>query len=128
MPIKLPAVPNSDISGVIGLGGTTATMLDPSRTDMRNFSHPHVPHALGHNGSGEPTAVDAGTIAYTQAENRELRAEVDRLRADRDRLAGIHQQILDLLGTHNPDRLLHDLRNLLNERALFKALADTLPD
>ena len=127
MPTEMPAIPNPDIHGMIGLGATTATMLDPSRTDMRNVPHSDLPHPLGHNGDGDP-ATDPGMIAFTQAENRELRAEVDRLRADRDRLAGIHQQILDLLGTHNPDRLLHDLRNLLNERALFKALADTLPD
>ena len=126
MPTELPALPNSDIPGVIGLCGTAATMLDPSRTDMRNL-HPRDVHPLGPNGNADP-ATDPGTIAFTQAENRELRAEVDRLRADRDRLADIHQQIMDLLGTHNPDRLLHDLRNLLNERALFKALADTLPD
>ena len=31
---------------------------------------------------------------------------------------------MDLLGTRPPERLLHDLRNLLNERELFKALAD----
>ena len=80
MPIELPAVPNSDIPGVIGLGGASATMLDPSRTDMRNL-HSLGHHPLGHNGHGNGDPVpDAGTIAFTQAENRELRAEVDRLR------------------------------------------------
>ena len=47
----------------------------------------------------------------------QLRAEVAHLR-DRER------QILELLNIQSPDRLMHDLRNLLNEVQLLRILAD----
>src|SRR5579863_8191637 len=65
-----------------------------------------------------------GELTYVTAEIRDLRAEVDRLRAERDRLLEMHSRVLELLGTDRPDRLVHDLRNVLNERALFRALAE----
>ena len=58
------------------------------------------------------------------AENRELRAEMEQLRADRVRMLDRQKQIMELLGTSNPERLIHDLRNLLNERALLRALSE----
>ena len=47
----------------------------------------------------------------------QLRSEVARLR-DRER------EILELLNVQSPDRLMHDLRNLLNEVQLLRILAD----
>ena len=32
--------------------------------------------------------------------------------------------MMKLLGAASPDKLIHDLRNVLNERELFKALLD----
>lgn len=58
------------------------------------------------------------------AENRELRAEMEQMRADRGRMLDRQKQIMELLGTNNPERLIHDLRNLLNERALLRALSE----
>jgi hypothetical protein len=68
----------------------------------------------------------AGELAYVTAEIRDLRAEVERLRAERDRLLEVQSEVLGLLGTDRPDRLLHDLRNVLHERALYRALAETV--
>ncbi len=47
----------------------------------------------------------------------ELRAEVQRLR-ERE------QQIAELLNTKSPEKILHDLRNLLNEVQLLRILAE----
>ena len=47
----------------------------------------------------------------------ELRAEIEALR-DRER------QIAELLNAKSPDRILHDLRNLLNEVQLLRILAE----
>ena len=58
------------------------------------------------------------------AENRELRAEVEQLRGERARMLDRQNQAMELLGTKNPERLIHDLRNLLNERALLRALSE----
>jgi len=87
---------------------------------------PAQPHPEGLSSRGQVSS--AGELAFLTAENRDLKAEVDRLRADRDRLNDTQRRIMELLGTRAPDRILHDLRNVLNERELFKALADTLED
>ncbi len=33
------------------------------------------------------------------------------------------RKIMELLGTKSPDQILHDLRNILNEKELFRVLA-----
>ena len=66
----------------------------------------------------------AGARAYDTAQIRDLRLEVDRLRTERAKLLDTHQQIMALLGTRSPDKVIHDLRNLLNERDLYRTLCD----
>jgi hypothetical protein len=110
MPSELTHLSSSDLTGLIGL------------SDPMHHAHqqPDRSEPVSHL---EPQA-SPGQIAYTTAELRELRCEADRLRAERDALLDRQRQVMDLLGTRAPERLLHDLRNLLNERELFKALAD----
>jgi hypothetical protein len=60
------------------------------------------------------------------AELHELRAQLELLRAERNRLIDTQRQIMALLGVKSPDKLLHDLRNVLNERDLLKALVDPM--
>jgi hypothetical protein len=62
------------------------------------------------------------------AENHELRAEVERLRSERARMADLQNRLMEAIGSKSPDRLVHDVRNVLNERELYRALADTIPD
>lgn len=66
----------------------------------------------------------AGEYAALLAENRELRAEIDRLRTERAPLVTTQQQVMQLLGTRSPERILHDLRNVLNDNQLLKTLVD----
>jgi hypothetical protein len=63
-------------------------------------------------------------LAMQAAQIHELRAEVEHLRGERDRLADRQRQIAELLKSTNPDKIVHDLRNLLNEVQLYKMLAD----
>lgn len=65
-------------------------------------------------------------IAFVLAQNKELQAEVEQLRAERNRLADTQRRIMDLLSSRSPDKVVHDLRNVLNERDLLKALIDQL--
>ena len=109
MPYELTQVSHPDLPGLIGLGDPMIHANDQRHTESPSHLEP------------QPSP---GQIAYATAEIRELRGEVDRLRADREMLLDRQRQIMDLLGTRAPERLLHDLRNLLNERELFKALAD----
>jgi len=53
----------------------------------------------------------------------QLHAIIEGLRAENARLVDREEKIVELLGAQNPERIIHDLRNLLNERELLKALA-----
>jgi len=64
----------------------------------------------------------AAHVTALVAQNRELRAELDQIRAERNRLADTQVKIMELLKVKSPDKLLHDIRNVLNERELLKAL------
>lgn len=85
------------------------------------------PHSTYPADAPSPEGMSPGAqIASTLAENRELRAEVEQLRAERNRLMETQRRIMELIGAPSPDKLVHDLRNVLNERALLKALVDEL--
>jgi hypothetical protein len=75
--------------------------------------------------SHDPTPFQA-KMSSILAENRELRAELESLKADRARMAEILSRLAEVLGSKSPDRLVHDVRNVLNERELYRALADTI--
>ena len=66
-----------------------------------------------------------GQMASILAENKELRAELEAIRAERARMAEILSRLAEVLGSKSPDRLVHDVRNVLNERELYRALADS---
>ncbi len=69
---------------------------------------------------GDP--APAAHVTALVAQNRELRAELDHIRAERNRLIETQARIMELLNVKSPDKLLHDIRNVLNERELLKAL------
>ena len=47
------------------------------------------------------------------------------MRAELDRLRQRETQIMALIGCKTPEKLLHDLRNVLNELQLLRMLAET---
>jgi hypothetical protein len=47
--------------------------------------------------------------------------ELDALRADLKRLLDQQQELMQLLGTKRPEKLVHDVRNLLQERMFLEA-------
>ena len=98
---------------MFGLGRTAVDRPTPP---------PHPPQA--ETSSAAPETPPPHLIATIMAEAVELRAQMEQLRAERHRLLETQQRVMELLGTGSPERILHDLRNLLNERNLFKALAD----
>lgn len=73
----------------------------------------------------DPSNVDApAQQAQMKAEMADLRGEVERVRAERDRLRDRELQIMTLIGAAQPEHIIHDLRNVLNERSLLRALAN----
>jgi len=80
----------------------------------------------GSTGTGSDDDLTAVNIVSLVARNRELQAQIEQFRAERNRLIETERWIMELLGTQTPDKLVHDLRNLLNERDLLKALIDRL--
>ena len=95
-----------------------------TRSDAAQFPTPGVllPEALGL--SDAPVDVPA-RLAQQAAQLNELRAEAEQLRADRDRLLVQQRQIAELLKSTQPDKLINDLRNVINELQLYKMIADT---
>jgi hypothetical protein len=65
-----------------------------------------------------------GARASDTAETRDLRLELGRLRAERDKLLDTQRQVMELLNSRSPEKILHDLRNALNERELYRAVAN----
>src|SRR3712207_2875927 len=87
------------------------TGLIPGTTNpLMQADHPHPNHASPSR-PAQRAIPSPPEIAYVTAETRELRGEVERLRAERERMVNVQQEIMQLLGTKNPDKILHDLRN-----------------
>jgi hypothetical protein len=51
-----------------------------------------------------------------------LREENRRMQAERERWEKTEREVMQLLGTQNPQKIIHDLRNVLNELSLLQAL------
>ena len=83
---------------------------------------PAPPNSRDEN-AAKPQSSPAYVISL-QAENHQLRAEVEQLRAERARLFERQRRMMELLGTTTAEHLIHDLRNVLNERQLLRTLAD----
>jgi hypothetical protein len=73
----------------------------------------------------DPTSLQAHFAALL-AENQELRAQLEQARTERSRMADILSQLTEVLRSKSPDKLVHDVRNVLNERELYRALADSI--
>jgi hypothetical protein len=71
-------------------------------------------------------ASPGGQITFVLAENQELKGQIEQLRSERTRWLETQRRMMDLLHTASPDKLVHDLRNLLNERDLLKTLVDAM--
>ena len=77
--------------------------------------------------SDAPNTVSGGEqTERLLAENAELRTQLEQLRHERGRWIESQRRIMELLGTSAPERIPHDLRNLLNERDLLKTLVDQM--
>lgn len=57
---------------------------------------------------------------------RQIQEENQRLKADLARYEKVHDEMVMLLKAKSPNHLVHDLRNVLNELALLKAVAGEL--
>jgi hypothetical protein len=75
---------------------------------------------------GDPGTDDFPTVsvAALMVENAGLRSELASVHLERTKLAETQQRIMELLHVDSPDRLVHDIRNVLNERSLLKALIE----
>ena len=62
--------------------------------------------------------------AGSQAGLEQVRLEVQRLRHEQAVLLEQQRAIMELIGTKNPEKIVHDLRNVLNERNLLRTLTE----
>jgi len=56
-------------------------------------------------------------------EKERLAEELEQVRREWERFGKIQEEMVALLKAKTPDRILHDLRNVLNELTLLKAVA-----
>ena len=63
-------------------------------------------------------------LSSLTAENHQLRAELDQVRAERNQVLEAQRRMMELLRCRDPGKLVHDLRNVLNERDLLRALCE----
>lgn len=75
---------------------------------------------LDHTRASHAPATDAGAdrdslSAASAAE------DLPAMRAELDRLRNQQRELMELLGTTRPDKVLHDVRNLLQERIFLEA-------
>ncbi len=103
------------------LGGSTFTPQTPLNSEGSRPESGRMDHADPHD-----SAAHQAQMSALRAENRELRAELECLKAERARMADILARLTEVLGSKSPDKLVHDVRNVLNERELYRALADTI--
>ena len=50
--------------------------------------------------------------------------DLARLRAERDELRATLDQIAQVIGAKSPDKIVHDVRNVMNELGLLRKLAE----
>jgi hypothetical protein len=74
----------------------------------------------------DPADSSGAQLTSLAAEICDLKAQLEQLRSERGKWMEIQRRMMELLHTTAPEKLVHDLRNLLNERDLLKTLVDQL--
>jgi len=71
----------------------------------------------------ESTSQSNGIVGFGAplVPNVDSSSELERMRAELDKLQAQQQELMKLLGTTRPDRIVHDVRNLLQERMFLEA-------
>ena len=57
-------------------------------------------------------------------ENKRLRQQVEALTAERDRMEGVEREMMELVKAPSREKILHQLRNILNELVLLQAMTE----
>jgi len=57
-------------------------------------------------------------------ENSSLKAQIQELESSRDRWLHTQREVIKLIDAPSPEKILHSLRNVLNELTLLRAMAD----
>lgn len=77
--------------------------------------------------NGSPPSASARCQHQSdQPAANDLHSQLTLANAERRRLGEQIQSVMDLIGCTEPERLIHDLRNVLNERALLKSLVEAM--
>lgn len=61
-------------------------------------------------------------LAVALAESQTRCAQLAQVQNERDCLLESQRQIMELIGSRSAEKIVHDLRNILNERALLRSL------
>jgi hypothetical protein len=103
-----------------------------SRSDVVDSSH-SLPELSPHSAGcfivpTSDTSTDnlfTAQLAALRANIAQLEADLEQARAERTRLGDRQARIMQLVGNTQPEHLIHDIRNILNERELLRTLMAT---
>ena len=90
--------------------------LTATAVDIHGANAPHT-----HKPDRDDSRV---SLAALMAENAALRSELASLHLERAKLVETQHRIMEALDVQNSERLVHDVRNVLNERSLLRALLE----
>lgn len=80
--------------------------------------------------TGHTTTTDASPLSIRQLltagrpSDVDIAAENARLQTDVARMAERQREVMELLNCKSPERIVHDLRNLINELNLYRQLVE----
>jgi len=74
---------------------------------------------------GSESTPDVRPTPAPPSQPQSVEAQLAHARRALDALRATHRQLMDLLGTERPEKIVHDLRNVLNELQLLRLLSDS---
>jgi|SRR4051794_20456243 hypothetical protein len=94
-----------------------------ARGDQDDSEAAKVEHSMsGPEGQGGGAGSTTSPQAAHEGDPSRLAAELDDCRRRCDKLADRERRIAELLNSKNPDKIEHDLRNVMNELQLLRTL------
>ena len=84
--------------------------------------------AQGAYGNGEVPYGQPSPHPILAGSGQDPATENDRLQAELQQMTAQQREIMELLNTRSPDKIIHDLRNLINELNLYRSLVESDSD
>ena len=79
---------------------------------------------MGASPDGSESTPESRLNPATSEAAESIEAQLARARRELDSIRAQHQTMMELIGCERPEKLVHDMRNVLNELQLLRMLSD----